>query len=84
MSTDEATALVGAPDEIQHRTCGVTTDNPWPCVVWVFRLAGGYTNLLVFADAAQGSYLDGWHLGHILPSAAEQGAEAGERGIGDV
>ena len=67
MTPSEVQAILGDPDEIQERTCGTAVGEPWPCTAWIFRMAGGYTNLLVFDAATDPPQLDGWHLGQVLP-----------------
>jgi hypothetical protein len=60
MTSTEVMGIFGKPMKTSATTCGASTSNPWPCIVWYY---GDVTPMLIFSQEKDGVlYLNGWNM----------------------
>ena len=65
LELEEVAQLFGLPDDEIATLCGTATEEPWPCLVWRYRLGRGNLNILLFDRQVEPPTLDSWLLGRV-------------------
>jgi hypothetical protein len=60
MTSSEVINIFGKPLKTSATTCGASTSNPWPCIVWFY---GDVTPMFIFTQENDGVlYLNSWNM----------------------